>query len=176
MQPNPATVCERQYLFSSYHPDRELVGESLVERNLGTPLHSLLQLIVGAYLRTVCRGSYVFVEARLLANSVARTYRIPDVMVVERPLTPGRAIVDVPAVVIEIKSPDDTLDAILGKCLEYAELGVPNIVILDPDHARQFVFEDKSLRLVDEATISLPKAGHTFPLPASMFAELEELK
>ena len=111
---NVGTVCERQYLFSSYPPDRELVGESLVERNLGTPLHSLLQLIVGTYLRNVCRGSYVFVEARLLVNSVARTYRIPDVMVVERPLTPGRAIVDVPAVVIEIKSPDDTLDAILG--------------------------------------------------------------
>ncbi len=167
---------EGEYLETNYHPDRELVGGCLLERNLGTPLHSLLQLIVGSYLRTVCKNSYVFVEARLLVDSQKRTYRIPDVMVVERPLKPGRTIVDVPAVVIEIKSPGDTLDSILERCLEYSALGVPNIILLDPDHARQFVFEDNALRLIPEVTIRLPHNGQSFELPAALFAELDELR
>ncbi len=49
---------------------------------------------------------------------------------------------------IEIKSPDDRFDEILEKCLNYEVLGVPNIVVLDPDFRCQYVFSVQALKLL----------------------------
>ncbi len=103
---------------------------------------------------------------------------VPDVMIVERPYVRGKTVIDVPAVVFEIKSPDDTLDDLFDKCLEYAALGVGNIVVLDPDpaHRRQYIFTDNALRLVGtEIVLSLPKSDGKLSFPVgAMFAELDE--
>jgi hypothetical protein len=42
-------------------------------------------------------------------------------MVLERPHGRSRVVTDVPAAVIEIKSPRDTFDEVLDKCLEFAD-------------------------------------------------------
>lgn len=101
--------------------------------------------------------------------------RIPDVMVLENPYTKGRVVTDVPAVAIEIKSPGDTLDEVIGKCLEYADLGVPNIVVLDPDHRRQYIFTNQALQLVSSILLTLPKSNIKLPFPVDeLFAELDD--
>ena len=164
-----------EYLHSNYDPDMEYVDGVLAGRNLGTQLHSLLQTIVTIYLgqfRKMHRLS-IFSECRLLVANTGR-YRIPDIMVVEHPYPKGRVVTDVPAVVIEIKSPEDTLDEVIGKCLEYAGLGVPNIVVLDPDYKRQYVFANNALQLVSAINLTLPMSGANLPFPADdLFAELD---
>lgn len=113
-------------------------------------------------------------EGRLLMDAATGRHRIPDVMVLEPPYPKGKFATDVPAVVIEIKSPDDTLDEVIDKCLEYAVLGVPNIIVMDPDHKRVYVFADNALRLERSFVIHLPKSGVDLPFPADqMFDELD---
>ena len=114
----------------------------MMETNEGTQAHGLLHSLV--------------------APSKPARYRIPDVMIVERPYTKGRVVVDVPAVVIE-------------RCLEYAALSVPNIVVLDPEAKRQYRFVNRSLELVSRTILHLPKNGADLEFPAGeLFAELDE--
>ena len=110
----------------------------------------------------------------MLMDRTTGRHRIPDVMVLEEPYTKGKVVTDVPAIVIEIKSPDDTLDELMDKCLEYAALGIRNIVVLDPDHKRQYVFANSALQLSTSIVLHLPKSGVDLPLPVDqMFDELD---
>ena len=80
-----------------------------------------------------------------------------------------------PLVTIEVKSPDDSFDDIIDKCLEYSALSVPNIVVANPEQKRQFVFSSANcLKLVDRVEILLP-AGDSIHLPLDeMYREMEE--
>jgi Uma2 family endonuclease len=152
-----------EYLHTTYEPDMEYVDGVLVGRNAGTKLHGLLQTIVAIYLGQF-RKAYrinVLTETRLLMKT--GRYRIPDIMVLERPFREERVVREVPAVTIEIKSPDDTFDDVLDKSLEYAELGVPNIVVLDPDNERQYVFANRALQLSTITSLYLPSSNASLP-------------
>src|SRR5262249_9518150 len=100
---------------------------------------------------------------------------VPDVMVVERPYTKGRIVVDVPAVVIEVKSPEDRFGEIIDKCFEYAAAGIPNIIMIDPDSRRQAVFADHALQFVEPLImLHLPKTNVDLVLPVDeIFARLD---
>jgi Uma2 family endonuclease len=150
-------ISVQEYLHRTYEPDMEYVDGVLVGRNSGTQSHGLLQSFVTAYLLQFRKTHQiiVFTETRLLMQT--GRYRIPDIMVLERPFQAGRVVRDVPAVTIEIKSPDDTFDEVLDKSLEYAELGVPNIIVLDPDNERQYVFANRALQLSTITSVQLPK-------------------
>ncbi len=172
----PATTAEvslDEYLNTSYDPDCDYIDGVLIGRNVGTQMHSLLQTLVVSFLQHLSKRHRlgVFTEGRLSIGG--GRHRIPDVMAVEKPYAKGKVVVNVPIIVIEIKSPDDTLDDILERCLDYDALGVANIIVLDPDKERQFVFVDeKSLRLVSSITLTLSD-GSKLPFPVEeMFNEL----
>jgi Uma2 family endonuclease len=170
-----ALVSLDEYLNTSYEPDREFVDGALLERNVGTPRHGLLQIIVGSYFRQYRKshGIRTFGDTRL--RIAARRHRIPDVMVVEEPFQEDRVITDVPAITVEIKSPDDTFDQIIEKCFEYEALGVRNILVMDPDNRRAWLFEQSTLRALPGASIDLHLRQSTIDFPfAEMFAELYE--
>jgi Uma2 family endonuclease len=93
----------------------------------------------------------------------------------EIPYDEGKFITDVPAITVEIKSPDDKFDDIVDKCFEYASLGVGNILVMDPDHRRAWQFEHNTLRALPGASIDLHLRQSTIDFPfAEMFAELDE--
>jgi Uma2 family endonuclease len=167
-------VSLNEYLHTNYDPDMEYVDGVLVERNVGDQSHGLLQAIVASYLGQFRKSHRlsVFIACRLFTST--GRYRIPDLMVLEQPYSKGTVVTDVPAAVIEIKSPDDTLDEVMDKCLEYSALGIPNIVVLDPDHKRQYAFQNRGLQLVSILSLELPKSGASLPFPAAeLFAELD---
>jgi len=164
-----------EYLNTSFEPDREFVDGVLVERNVGTPPHGRLQLIVGSYFRQYRKSHRIeaFTETRL--RVAPRRHRIPDVLLVEAPYQSGKVITDVPVVTVEIKSPDDTFDQIVEKCLEYEALGVRNILVMDPDHRRAWLFEQNSLRLLPGKSVQLHLIHDILDFPfGEMFAELDE--
>src|SRR5436190_13362124 len=115
-----------EYLNTSYEPDMELVDGVLVSRNVGTQRHGLLKAIVAAYFSRYKRSHAikVFTGGRLLVDATTGPHRIPDVMVLTSPYRKGKVVVDVPAIVLEIKSPEDTFDDIVSRCFDYEKLEV----------------------------------------------------
>ena len=83
---------------------------------------------------------------------------------------------DVPAIVVEIKSPGDTFDDIVDRCFDYEQLGAVHILVMDPDNRRAWLFEHGDLRLLtgESARLSLrERPVLDFPF-GEMFKELEE--
>jgi len=166
-----------QYLNTSYEPDMDFVDGILVKRNVGTQLHGRLQAILASYFLRYRKSHriHVFTDTRLLVNAVTGRHRIPDVMVLALPYQRGKVVKDVPAIVIEIKSPDDTFDDILDRCFDYEKLGVANILVMDPDYMRAWVFDHGDLRLLSGASLGLNVQNTTLDLSfAEIFAELDE--
>ena len=168
-----------EYLNTSYEPDMEFVDGVLVRRNVGTPLHSWLQSILTIYFGRFQKshGVRVLTEARMLVDAATSRYRIPDVMVLEIPYQKGKVVVDVPAIVVEIKSPDDTFDDIVDKCFEYDSLSIPNIVVMDPENRRGWLFRQGGLQLLTGGSVALglPQQNKTIDFPFDqMFGELDE--
>jgi len=97
-------------------------------------------------------------------------------MAVETPFQKGKVVVDTPASVVEIKSPDDTFDDIMDRCFDYENLGVINILVMDPDHKRAWLFDHGDVRLLTGNSVSLSlheRPAIAFPC-RQMFAELDE--
>jgi Uma2 family endonuclease len=167
-----------EYLNTSYEPDREFVDGVLVRRNVGTQFHGMLQAIVGAFFGQYRKSHRisVFIATRLHVDTRGN-HRVPDVLVLEIPYRKGKVVTDVPAIVVEIQSPNDTFDDIVDKCFEYEKLGVGNILMMDPDHKRAWLFRHGDLQLLTGLSIGLdlPRQQLTIDFPfAPMFAELDE--
>jgi len=167
-----------EYLNTSYRPDMDYVDGVLVSRNVGTQLHGLLQGVVATRLWSF-RHSHrlgAFIAVRLLVSAATGRYRVPDVMAVAVPYQKGKFIVDVPAIVVEILSPEDTFDDIVDRCLDYEALTVPNILVMDPEKKRAWKFVSGGLQLLTSAAIDLSLPNGlvlNFPI-AEIFAELDE--
>jgi Uma2 family endonuclease len=175
MATTAAFVSLDEYLNTTYEPDMEFVDGVLVERNVGTPSHGELQAIVAAFLLQYRKSNKikVFTETRLRMD--ASRHRIPDVMVLEMPYQKGKVISDIPVITVEIKSPDDSFDDIVDKCLEYEALGVRNILVMDPDHSRTLLYEQKNLRILTGNSVQLNLSQSILEFPfAEIFAELDE--
>src|SRR6266699_4902840 len=110
MVPTASVVSLDEYLQTNYDPDMEYMDGVLIGRNVGTQIHGKLQLIAGAHFHQMRKTFRIqgFTETRLRLNAATGRHCIPDLMILERPYTRGRVVTDDPAVVIEIKSPDDT--------------------------------------------------------------------
>ena len=166
-----------EYLTTTYEPDREFVDGVLVRRNVGTQSHGLLQTILAIYFGQYRKshGIKVFTATRLQVDRATGRHRIPDVMVLETPYQKGKVVVDVPAVVVEIKSPDDTFDDIVDRCFDYENFGARNILVMDPDNKRAWLFEHGNLRLLAGTSVTLNLQHTTLDFRfAEMFSELDE--
>jgi Uma2 family endonuclease len=168
-------VSLEEYLNTAYDPDVEYVDGAIVERNLGTQPHGRLQTLVVLLLGPLEKeGRFrVFTAGRLRTRSPR--HRVPDVMLLELPYQKGKVVTDVPAVTVEILSPDDSLAEVLEKCREYHALGVPNILVLDPEARIEYRFRGHSL---DEVRAAVPlrfASGNEIPFSsAELFAALDE--
>ena len=65
----------------------------LVDRNLGSQLHGLLEAIIAAYVQQFRRSHRIraFTETRLRVDAATGRHRIPDVMVLETPYREARS-------------------------------------------------------------------------------------
>jgi Uma2 family endonuclease len=163
-----------EYLNSGYHPDREYVEGILVERDVPTIAHSLLQVLLAVYFDAYRK------QFRFAALSEARTqiierarYRIPDLMLCPVPLPPGKIVNTIPWVVIEILSPDDRLSEQLARFRDYKEIGVHQMVLLDPEELIAYRFENRALIEGHLTSLELPSGSLPFDTEA-LFRELVE--
>lgn len=107
----------REYLRTSWSPDREFVDGRIEERNLGEKEHSILQrfLTVLFAIKQAEWGVEVFPELR--TQTQARRFRVPDVLVTRAGDKFERYVTHPPLIAIEILSPEDTLRAMQEKLL-----------------------------------------------------------
>jgi Uma2 family endonuclease len=165
-------VSVEEYLKSSYSPDREYVDGILIERSAATIPVSLLAGILIRYFTTY-EDPFRFIalpHARTQIIEGAR-YRVPDVILCPVPLPTGRIVTSVPWVVIEILSPEDTASEQLARFRDYARIGVPHILFLDPELHIGFRFQEGSLIETRFTSLELPSGSIPFD-SESLFREL----
>jgi Uma2 family endonuclease len=140
--PNLPLVSVDDYLAASYPDgDREYLDGVVVERNVGTPGQSALQKILIVHLAAFEKGLKIAVRPECRTRIAETRYRVPDVLVMERPFRQtDRVVLDAPLLIVEIVSPEDKHVETLRRFREYEKLGVRYIVQMDPEDRTTYMF------------------------------------
>lgn len=168
-----------EYLNASYEPEMEYVNGVLIEKGMPTVPHNLLERVLlfwFAQFEQQLRFK-VMHEVRTVIVERAR-YRLPDILLVPRPLHSDICNV-VPWAVIEIISPDDTIRKTRDRFLDYAELGVKHVLQLDPEEYVAHRFDHGSWIQTRFESLELPTGTVPFDseeLFRRLRTELADLK
>ena len=121
----------KDYLGTSYRPDREYVDGEIRERNVGKWEHARLQWLLALWFGTHEKqwGITGSTEQRVRV-SVSRV-RVPDLVVLASGAQPD-VLTDPPLLVIEILSPEDSYSDTQERALDYRQMGVETVWIIDP--------------------------------------------
>jgi Uma2 family endonuclease len=162
----------REYLRTSWSPDREYVDGRIEERNLGEKEHSIIQrfLTFLFMLKRAEWGVEVFPELR--TQTKPRNFRVPDVLVVRAGEKFERYVTQPPLIAIEILSPEDTLTRMQEKASEYCSFGVDNIWIIDPESRIAYRYTASGLEEVRTGELTVPETPIRVVL-SDLFAELD---
>jgi Uma2 family endonuclease len=174
--PTLPLVSVDEYLNSSYEHDVDFVEGVLVERGMPTIAHSLLQNLLLLYFAQYEKQFRfkALAEARTQVVERAR-YRVPDVVLCPRPLPHGKFIDVAPLAVMEILSPDDRITDTLSRFRDYEQiLGVPGIVLMDPEQYIAYGFKNGSL--IETVFQSLEIRGGSERVPFDTAVLFERLR
>ncbi|MGB8261019.1 MAG: Uma2 family endonuclease [Terracidiphilus sp.] len=162
----------REYLATTWSPDRELVDGRIEERNLGEKDHSILQRYL-TVLFAIKRAEWrVEVFPELRTQVAATSFRVPDVLVVRAGESFGRFLKHPPLIAVEILSPEDTLRNMQEKFAQYLRFGVQNIWIVDPGPRLAYTYTAAGLEEVQGGELAVPETPIRVVL-AELFAELD---
>jgi Uma2 family endonuclease len=162
----------REYLRTSWSPDREFVEGRIEERHLGEKEHSILQRFL-TVLFAVKRAEWnVEVFPELRTQTKARNFRVPDVLVMRAGVQFERFVTQPPLIAIEILSPEDSLQAMQEKASEYRAFGVAHIWIIDPATRIAYEYTGSALEEVQSGELAVPETPIRVVL-SEMFAELD---
>jgi Uma2 family endonuclease len=166
--PTLPLVSVDEYLNTSYHPDAEFVDGVIIPRSMPTYPHSVLQLIIGSYLRKFRDEFHIGVASECRVELVERSlYRIPDLLLCSRPVNlADKALKSVPLAVVEISSPDDRMHQQMARFKEYWSRGVRQILIFDPEEFSAFRYTNGALIEGPIEEIELP-AGKKIPFSSA---------
>ncbi|MGD0913895.1 MAG: Uma2 family endonuclease [Terracidiphilus sp.] len=164
----------REYLSTTWSPDREYVDGRIEERNLGEKEHSLIQRYL-TFLFMLKRTEWaVEVFPELRTQIAARNFRVPDVLVIRAGEPFDRYLKHPPMIAIEILSPEDRLTAFQEKAAQYRVFGIENIWIVDPE--RRIAYRYTGSALEEERSGELAVTGTPIRVVLSeMFAELDRV-
>lgn len=164
----------REYLRTSWSPDREFVDGRIEERNLGEKEHSILQryLTVLFAIKRAEWGVEVFPELR--TQTQTRRFRVPDVLVMRAGEKFDRYVTQPPLIAIEILSPEDTFRAMQAKAAEYRQFGIENVWIIDPEPRIAYLYSGFALDEVRGGELTVSGTSIRVSLD-EMFAELDRV-
>lgn len=129
----PAFVPVEVYLRSSYEPDAEYVDGVIEERPMGENDHSSWQLALQHWFRLHAKEWGIRVRPELRIQVSKSRFRVPDVAILDRNLRVEQIITHPPIAVIEVLSPEDSLNRMIAKLADYEQMGIRTILVLDPN-------------------------------------------
>ena len=148
----PTLITEEEYLTNPEYEHCEYIDGRAVPLNLGTKKHSKSQVKLSRYLDEYLDANpigYAAAELHcLIMRRGQRRYRLPDVAIVLNDVEPESRYLDrAPDLVIEIRSPEDTMAFCYRKMEEYfgtgAKLGwlvLPekhSVIVLTPEGGKR---------------------------------------
>ena len=156
----PASDYVKTYIDGGARPQAEYVDGRLLPKGMGTRKHSRIQRrlleLLGAY-----RKFEAFPE--LHARLREREFRIPDIIVEQKPVLDEAYPAQPVYLCIEILSPDQTLQQLFDKCERYHAWGTAYCWVIDPEEPAAWEYHQNGqpdLRPAAEALaageISLP--------------------
>jgi Uma2 family endonuclease len=164
----------REYLSTTWSPDREFVDGRIEERNLGEKEHSIIQRFLTVLFAMKRADWAVEVFPELRTQIAARNFRVPDVLVVRAGEPFDRYLTHPPLIAIEILSPEDRLTAMQEKAAQYRAFGIENIWIVDPEG--RIAYRHTETGLQEELSGELTVKGTPIRVVLSeMFAELDRV-
>lgn len=157
---------ERQY--ADRKPYREFWFGEAVAKAMPTWIHGILQGILVQLFKELGYRSGSEVKLKIGADFEP----IPDVIATsgEIELPYPTAPVDV---VVEILSPEDSFQRVLRKCRLYAEWGVSDVIVLDPEGREGWLWDQQAARLNRVTTLAL-RDGKSLPFQR-IFDELDAM-
>ena len=160
----PTLISLEEYLATSYSPDREYRDGVVLERNLGTRSHALLQTALGAYFHRRRREWRIeaFTELRIRVRK--DWYPIPDVCIYEEPVPDEEVPTRPPLLWIEILSPDDRMTDVWRKADELVANGVPYVWIIDPETLASELRTASGVQGIPDKTLRLEGLPIVVPL------------
>ena len=151
------------YLNSSYEPDAEYVDGVIEERPAGEYDHSSWQHAIELWFAQHAREWNIRVRPELRVQVSAGNFRVPDVTILDRSLPIEQVITHPPLAVLEILSPEDTLTRMMAKLGDYAQMGIPTILVLDPS-GKNFRYTEGRLEPLPAEPFDLPGSACRFDL------------
>jgi Uma2 family endonuclease len=129
----PAYVPLEVYLNSSYEPDAEYVDGAIEERPMGEYDHSSWQHAIEIWFQQHAHEWGIRVRPELRVQVAKGRFRVPDVTILDRSLPVEQIITHPPIAVVEILSPEDSLNRMMNKLADYERMGIKTILVLDPN-------------------------------------------
>jgi Uma2 family endonuclease len=168
-------ISVREYLATSWSPDRELVDGEVLERALGEKEHSAIQRMLVLWFgnRRDQLGVDVWPELRVQVST--ERFRVPDVGVTRVDDHFERYIQRPPVLCVEILSPEDRLASVREKVEDYVAMGVHDIWVIDPESRRCYTCIAGKFEDFTGDTLRIEGTEIHVPL-AVLWAELDRLK
>ncbi len=121
------------YLRSDYEPDAEYVDGAIEERPMGQYDHGSWQKALLLWFANQSKSWNIRVLAEYRVRVAATRYRVPDVTVWDRALPVEQILTYPPLAVFEVLSPEDRVPRLLRKLADYQAMGIPTIVVVNPE-------------------------------------------
>ncbi len=162
----------REYLRTSWSPDREFVDGQIAERNLGEKEHSIIQRYLTVLFAINRAGWKVEVFPELRTQTQPHRFRVPDVLVMRAGEKFDRYVTHPPLIAIEILSPEDSLRSMREKASEYRGFGIEHIWVIDPEPRVAYRYTSAGLEEVQSGELAVPETPIRVVL-SELFAELD---
>lgn len=120
------------YLRETWAPDCEYVDGEIQERNMGEKDHAAWQIALCRFLSGYRQSASIRVFSELRVQTTATTYRVPDVLAIDRSAPDEQIIHHPPLLCVEILSPEDRFGRMEDKIGEYLRMGVRAVWVIDP--------------------------------------------
>jgi Uma2 family endonuclease len=133
------------YLTSMFEPDAEYVDGHIEERPMGQYDHASWQQAIQLWFAEHAREWNIRVRPELRIKTTKTNFRVADVVVFDRD-NPIEQVLHLPPIaVFEVKSPDDQISRLIKKLKEYDAMGIPTVMLIEPETKRISQFMDGDL-------------------------------
>ena len=150
-----------EYLHTSYRPECEYVDGEVRERNWREYTHSRMQALVLLDLFNCEAQSGLTSLLNCRFRVSPSRIRVPDLCFLRKGHSQDPILVEPPAIVIEILSPQDDPSQMQERIADYARTGVPHIWRIDP--FKKVVYRGKEK--VADGILRAEEYGVVLPVP-----------